>query len=179
MSKRCREYGRGSSRHAPARAVRSRSRRPCRKLRAAEGLRCLRCPSLRLQPSRDRRDHMLLFGDRERSPRFNHMPLRQTPAAARGRSVLRDEHRVSSKWSLLAIVARRYGCEPLGDEVSRVDEHCHISLRGEVLAFFRPKREPTAEARPRQRGKEGIEISHEESARGARSFRARSFRMGG
>ena len=170
MSKRCREYGRGSSRHAPARAVRSRSRRPCRKLRAAEGLRCLRCPSLRLQPSRDRRDHMLLFGDRERSPRFNHMPLRQTPAAARGRSVLRDEHRVSSKWSLLAIVARRYGCEPLGDEVSRVIEHCRVSLGGEIHAFFRLKREAATEPRPGERGKERIEIAHE-SARGARSFR--------
>jgi hypothetical protein len=78
---------------------------------------------------------------------------------------------VPAKWSLLAIVARRCGREPLGDEVSRVIEHCHISLRGEVLAFFRPKREATAEPRLGQRGKEGIEISHEESARGARSFR--------
>ena len=139
--------------------------------RARGWLRCLPCPSLRLEPPRDRRDHMLLFSDRERPPRFNPVPLRQTPAAARGRRVLGDEHWMTAKWRLLAIVVRRCGREPLGDELSRVIEHCHVSLGGEILAFLRIKREAAAEPRVGQRGKEGIEILHEGSARGARSFR--------
>jgi len=98
-----------------------------------------------------------------------HVPLRQTPAAARGGRVLGDEHWVPAKWRLLSIGGRRCGREPLGDELSRVIEHCHVSLGGEIHAFFRLKREATVEPRPGQRGKEGVEISHEESA-SIRSF---------
>jgi len=170
MSKRCREYVRD---HPDMRLLAPCGLKPAptREASCGRGPTLSRCPSLRLEPSRDRRDHMLLFSDRERSPRFNPVPLRQTPAAARGRRVLGDEHWVPTKWSLLAIVLRCCGREPLGDEVSRVIEHCRVSLGGEIHAFFRLKREAATEPRLSQRGKEGIEISHAESARGARSFR--------
>ena len=54
--------------------------------------------------------------------------------------MLRDEHRMAAPRRLLAVVARRRGGEPLGDEATRVFENGRRSLLGEVGTLVGPER---------------------------------------
>jgi hypothetical protein len=106
------------------------------------------------QPAADHRNYVgLLLSGKDAAP-LDTMPLCQTAAAAGGGGVLRHKHRVTPHRSLLAIVLRLSGREPLRDEVSGVGEYRFHSLGFQVCALSRAKLLAPAERRPAQGGEE-------------------------
>jgi uncharacterized membrane protein len=80
-----------------------------------------------------------LLLSREDAAPLDPVPLRETPTAARGGGVLRDEHRMTPKRRLLSIVPRLGGRQPLSDEVCRMREDGEQTLRFQVRVVFRPE----------------------------------------
>src|SRR5919107_646658 len=78
---------------------------------------------LRPQPAFQHRDHVRLLLVGECGAPGNVVPLRETSSTARRGGVLRDEHRMSAKGRLLAVVERLSGCETPGDQVLGLDEN--------------------------------------------------------
>ena len=63
------------------------------------------------------------------------MPFRQTAAAAGRRRVLRNEHRMTAKGRLLAIVARRRWRESPRNQLLGLDEHPLQATRLQIASL--------------------------------------------
>lgn len=122
----------------------------------------VRAARLRLQPATNRRDDVPLFFSSQRTAGFDRVPLRETPATARRRRMLRDEYGMPAHRRLLSIIARRRRRQSFGDERPCMIEHGRQSLGGEIVAISRAQRKPSTKRRLRQSIKEVVEIAHAE-----------------
>ena len=87
------------------------------------------------------------------------MPLCQAAATARRSSVLRDEHRMSSKRRLLSVIDRLCRSEAPRDEIPCVIENHGHSLRLQVLSLLDPKSKSSAKRRLGQRPEQIVQIT--------------------
>ena len=86
----------------------------------------------------------MLFIARQFTTFGNSMPLRETAAAARGRCVLRDKHRMSLEGRLLPVVGRRRRRQTPSDKIRCVVEHRVHPFLTEILQLFRAQRKVAA-----------------------------------
>jgi hypothetical protein len=117
-----------------------------------------RVGSLTLEPPRDGRDDVRLFGGRELASPLYAVPLCETTSATGRRRMLRYEDRMSPERCLLPVVRGRWWCKPLGDERRRVLENHRPALCHQVRPLLGAKRKPPPERRSRQRIEELIQI---------------------
>jgi hypothetical protein len=103
---------------------------------------------------------MVYFLTRECMPAWNAVPLCKARPATGGGGVLGNEHRVSSKRSLLAVVWRLRGSEPLKDKVTGVLEHGRQGLLPEIKALALLETKAPSERRFFQGLKNKIDTSH-------------------
>ena len=123
----------------------------------------LRPPNDKLlaEPTLDRRDHVGLVGVGQCFAAWNLVPFRQTSTTAGRGCVLRDEHRVSAKWCLLPIVARRRRRQSPSDQLFRLDENSLETTRLDVLSFGRAEVKPATKGRIDEGSKKLVERSHQ------------------
>jgi hypothetical protein len=95
------------------------------------------------KPSFDRRDHVGLLDVGQRFSARDLMPLRQTSAAAGGRGMLGDEHRMTTKRRLLPVVARGRRRESPSDQLLGLDENALEPTRCNVFPLRRAEVEPS------------------------------------
>lgn len=119
--------------------------------------------TLHVQPPHDRCNDVRLFLVGQCVPSLDAMPLRQAPATAGRRRVLRDEDRVAAKWRLPAVIRRTRRREPLRHEGRRVLHHCRSAFRRQVRPLLRAEPEPPPEGGPCQRVEELLEVAHDVS----------------
>jgi hypothetical protein len=100
---------------------------------------------------------------------FDSVPFLEATATTGSRRVLRYEHRMPSPWSLLAVVPRGSGSEPLRDECSGMLEHRIAAFLREILSVFRSELKASTKAGFVQRSCEFIEITHDAAIIRARS----------
>src|SRR4051812_24564672 len=89
---------------------------------------CLICVGMRgvyllRDPPLDRAQHVRPLGIGQLMPLSDLVHLLHASAAARRRRMLRHENRMSPPRRLLPVVARKRGCQPLGDELRAMLHH--------------------------------------------------------
>jgi len=112
------------------------------------------------QPSLERAQHVPPFVEGELVPARDAVPLLETSATAAGRGVLRDEHRMTAKGSLLAIVVGLRGRETAVDEFRGVVEDRDYTILTQVLELALLQGEAAAKSRVRQTREHLVKVAH-------------------
>lgn len=107
------------------------------------------------QPVMDNADNILLLRFAQRFSLRYLVPLRQAPATAGCRRMLRDKYRMAPHRRLLTIIRRVSWRQSLGDKIGGVFINHLRAFIPAILFFFYPETKTRTKCRSRQAGKSG------------------------